>query len=182
MSVTPVPPNPSLTGQSALFAAKAQELHAPQKAAATNPHNALAGRECSVGPGHGRTKAQSEATGVKSFIASLSNDFTRLMHGAGSIFKSISSHAFGPSQPEAALQPKKAMAAVSGAQGMDAVTDFLNASPATRQAYRDVRDAVQRPHSGVEGLGREANDALTDIQGAGHKLLKDAESYFKKRF
>ena len=121
--MTPVPPKPSLADQSAVFAARPQELHAAHKAAAPNPHNALAGRDCSVGPGQSRARAQSEGTTVKSLITALSNGFMGLVHGPQSLLKSIASYAFRPSQPEAGLQPKKAMAAVSAAvdQGMDTV-------------------------------------------------------------
>lgn len=184
MSVTPVPPKPPLAGLSEAFAAKAKGLNAADKATATNPHNALAGRNCGVGPGDSRAKARSEATTAKGIFTLLSNGFMGVVHGAKSLLKSMTSYVFGPSQPEAPLQPKKAMAAVSGAvgQGVDTVNDFLDSTAATKDAHRGVRDALNPPKSTMEALGREASDAFTDIKGAGQELLDDAGKFFKKLF
>lgn len=184
MSVTPVPPKPSLAGQSEVFAARAKGLNAANKARATNPHNALAGRNCSVGPGNSRARAQSEGTTIKGLITSLSNGFMSVVHGAKNLCKSATSYVFRPSQPEAPLQPKKAMAAVLGAagQGVDAVTDFLSSTPATKDAYRSVRDALNPPKSTIKSLEREASDAITDIKGTGQSLIDDFGKFFKKLF
>ncbi|MBS7779609.1 hypothetical protein [Acidovorax sp. CCYZU-2555] len=184
MSVTPVPPKPPLAGQSEVFAAKAKGLNAADKATATNPHNALAGRNCSVGPGNSRAKAQSEGTTIKGLITSLSNGFTSVVHGAKNLCKSATSYVFRPSQPEAPLQPKKAMTAILGAagQGVDTVTDFLNRTPAIKDAYRGVRDALNPPKSTMVALGREASDAITDIKSAEQGLMDDVGKFFKKLF
>lgn len=184
MSVTPLPPKPTLSGQSAVFAAKAQELNATNPAEPPNSNNALAGKHCRVGSGENRAKAQSEGTTVKGVITSLSNGFMGVVHGAKSLYKSFSSYAFAPSQPQAPLQPKKAMAAVSGAigQGVDTVTDFLNSTPATKDSYRGVRDALLPPKSTLESMERQAKDAITDIQGAGQEVISEVGKFFKKLF
>lgn len=184
MSGNNIPSKPSLHGQSAAFLDKARALNASTKTGSTNPNNALAGKRCSVGSGENRAKAQSEGTTVRGIFASLSNGLMSVVHGAKSLLKSISAHAFGPSQPEAPLQPKKAMAAVSSSigQGVDTVADFLNSAAATKNTYRGLRDAVNPPKSPLDAVGREANDALTDVKGAGQKLMKDAENFFNKLF
>lgn len=184
MSGNTIPPKPSLHGQSAVFAAKARELNAASKPEGSNPGNALADKRCAVGSGSSREKAQSAGAATRSLFASLSNGFMGILHGAKSLAKSLTSYAFGPSTPQAALQPKKAMAAASNAvaQGAGAVSDFLNSTRATRDAYRGARDAVSPPQSTIDSLGRQASDALTDAKQAGKGLLNEAEQFFKKLF
>lgn len=184
MSGHTIPPPPPLLGPRALFAAKAQKLNAASQPGGTNPRNALAGKCCSVGSGDNRATAQSAGSALQGLFASLSNGFMSVVHGAKSAYKSISSYVFGPSQPQGPLRPKEAMKKVSSVlgQGANTVTDSLNRNAATKEVYRSVRNGVNPRSSTLDALGRQANDALTDVKQAGKGLLDDAGQFLKKLF
>lgn len=178
------PHKPSLQRQSEIFAAKARELSAAGKTGAASPGNVLAERRCAVGSGENREKAQSAGATIKGLLASLSNSFMGVLHSARSLVKSLSSYTFGPSQPQAALEPKKAMAAASEtlAQGVDTITDFLSSRQATKDVYRGARDALSPPGTRLDAAQRQASDAMTDVKSAGQKVIRDAEKFFNKLF
>ncbi|QKV54031.1 hypothetical protein [Comamonas antarctica] len=173
----------SLMPSSQAFLEKAQSLNAGNKAAATGARAALTHSSVRVGAGDNREKAQSAGSAIKGMLASLSNGFMGLLHGAKRLAKSISSYVFGPSNPQSGLQPRKAMDKV--ARGVDggaaSVQQFLNSNAATKGVFRDLRDSVSPPSSSLHALDRAAGDAITDLKSEGKALFKDVKDFFKDR-
>ena len=175
-----IQPRPLMPSSQA-FLEKAQSLNAGNKAAATGARAALTSSSVRVGAGENREKAQSAGSAIKGILASLSNGFMGLVHGAKSLAKSISSYVFSSGNSQSGLQPRKAMDKVARRMdsGAASVQAFLHSNAATRNVYRDIRDSLRPPGSSLHALDRAASDAITDLKSEGKALFKDVKGFFK---